>query len=92
MKLGLRARLVSGFALVLVLSSAAGLGGIWAISTLIETNNVLYHDHLEPVHDVGEALLLLERLNAALEEAIDADNPDEQANDVRHGADCRDLT
>ena len=83
MNFGLRAKLVSGFALALVLCSAAGVGGVLVITNLIDTTDALYHDHLEPIHDVGEALLLLERMNTSLEEAINADDPLEQANDVK---------
>jgi methyl-accepting chemotaxis protein len=82
MTVGLRAKLVGGFALVLVLCSAAGLGGVLVISNLIETTDTLYHHHLEPIHDVGEALLLIERMNTQLEESINADDAAEQVRDI----------
>ena len=83
MSIGLRAKLVSGFAIVLVLCGAAGLGGIWVISILIETNDELYYHHLEPIHDVGEALLTIERLNTTLEESINADDASERERDIQ---------
>src|SRR5215207_10176286 len=83
MTLGIRTKLYAGFSVMLLLCAVIGVSGLLSIHQLSRDLDDMYVENLEPLRDVAEALLTVERINTRLEEAMNAPTPEERQGDLR---------
>ena len=75
MKLSIRAKLLSGFAVVLAMMAIVGYLGISAMAQLTAMADSMYKDRLVPIEDLGEANALLHRMRANVVEVVASEDP-----------------